>query len=141
MKERKGEYEESTKCYQMSLEIKVLCFGTGHASVAGTYNNMGAVEGRLGNFQKALELYEKSLEINIKSLGESHVSCVDTKYNIANIYRGQGNDVKAVELFNEVAAIHANVYGPEHHEEEGEEVDNEIQYEEEATGDEEERKD
>ena len=109
-----GELETALQLFSESLSNKVRCFGTGHVSVATTYNNMGLVEEQLGNFQNALDLYQKSLEIKIKSLGEAHVSVAETYHNIAMVLDSQGKYQEALEMYQKALDIKIKCLGLEH---------------------------
>ena len=59
--------------YSESLAVKVRCFGTEHASVANTHNNIAEVYREQGDYEKAMFHYNLALSIYRPSLGDSHV--------------------------------------------------------------------
>jgi len=112
---KQGNNTQALDLLEKSLNLRIQCFGTGHASVANTYLNMGAVEMKgLGNFKKALDLCEKALEIYLNCLGPAHVRVADTYVNMGAVQDSLGNFEKALELYEKALEIYLKCVGPHH---------------------------
>ena len=109
-----GQYTDAIQMLTESLDFRIRCFGTGHVSVAQTYNNMGVVEEKLGNFQNALDLYEKALEIKRQSLGGAHVSVAATYNNMGLVFQNLGDYEKALFYYQNALEIKIQSLGGAH---------------------------
>ena len=109
-----GQYTDAIQMLTESLDFRIRCFGTGHVSVAQTYNNMGVVEEKLGNFQNALDLYEKALEIKRQSLGGAHVSVAATYNNMGLVFQNLGDYEKALFHYQNALDVKIKSLGGAH---------------------------
>ena len=114
VKSDQGKYSEALQMYQESLDLRTRCFGTGHVSVADTYNNMGVVYETQGDYEKALFHYQNALDIKIKSLGGAHASVATTEMNIGNVLSAQGDYENALLHLQKALDINVKCLGPSH---------------------------
>ena len=96
--ERLGDLQISLALHQQVLEGQVRCYGTGHASVAGTYVNMGTCLVKMARYEDARDVYQKSLNINQKCLGEDHTSTANSKMGASRCTQQPWRACKSAEI-------------------------------------------
>ena len=67
-----GKYDDAMQSYTESLALKVRCFGTEHASVATSRQNIGIVYHNKGDLTTAKKYYRAAYDIYLTSLGPDH---------------------------------------------------------------------
>ncbi|CAF3916699.1 unnamed protein product [Didymodactylos carnosus] len=125
-----GDYDKALKCYDKSLEIKLISLPPNHPDIARTYNNIGLVYwnqdiartynniglvyGNQGDYEKALKSYEKSLEIRLTALPPNHPDIATTYNNIGSVYDSQGDHEKALKSYEKSLEIRLAALPPNH---------------------------
>ncbi len=98
----RGEYPESFRLFQQSLEIrKSIGDKQGVAAVLG---NFGLLYSEQGNNIKALEFMTQSLKIN-EEMKDTLGMCANYN-NLASLYQDLGNHAKALEYYNRSVSLY-----------------------------------
>ena len=109
-----GEYNNSLKIQNKSLEIREALYDEKSVLIAKNYNLLGIIYGSKGEYSKAEPLYKKALKIHEEVLGKSHPDTAGSYNNLAGFYESQGKYSKAEPLCKKALKIREEVLGESH---------------------------
>ncbi|CAF1566268.1 unnamed protein product [Adineta ricciae] len=105
IKYQQGQYEEATKLYKKSLELRMKSLPSNHPDVASSYNNIGLVYSAMGDYPKALSSYEQVRNIQMQSLPLNHPDLAISYNNIGNVYSDTNDYAKALSFHEQALKI------------------------------------
>ena len=108
------DYESSLLFFKWASAISISINGKEHASVAGSYNNLGNVLRKLGEYNEAKEYYQKALVITNKNYGLAHAEVVTSYNNLGVVFSDLRQHSKAKEYHEKALVIERKIYGEEH---------------------------
>ncbi|CAF0806584.1 unnamed protein product [Didymodactylos carnosus] len=82
----KDNYEIAIKCYNKSIELKLLSDTGDLKNVSSCYNNMGVTYSRLGVYEMALSCFDKADEIYKKMIPIKHLNIAACRLNMGRAY-------------------------------------------------------
>ena len=88
------------------MAIKEKAFGSEHASVATSLNNLAALYYGQGRYADAEPLYKRALAIFEKALGPQHPDVATSLDNLAALYKTQGRHGEALGHSRRASAVH-----------------------------------
>jgi tetratricopeptide (TPR) repeat protein len=113
-KDEQGKYQEAIELFEKALEIYQKILPPNHPSLGASYDNIGAVYGKMGDYKKALSYYEKALKIQQESLPPNHPDLGASYNNIGTVSDDMGDYSKALTNYEKALEIQQQSLPPNH---------------------------
>ncbi|CAF0998973.1 unnamed protein product [Adineta steineri] len=110
-----GDYEQSLKHFQNSLEIdKQSLSDINHPNIALSYNSIAVVYTKKGDYQKALNFFNQALIVFKYVNGDDDLEVAGCYYNIGGVYQTTKEYLKAHDYYQNALSIRKK-HLPENH--------------------------
>ena len=113
---RMGFYAKALPLLERALALGRAAFGSGHATLAQSLNNLGVLYREQGNLPAAEPLLRESLVMRRRLLGPEHKDVAVTLIELARVLTESGRADEAEPAIRESLAIRRKVFGEEHRE-------------------------
>ena len=111
---QQGRYSEAAEVALELLRVAEKTFGSNHAKVAESLNNLASVYQADAKYTEAEPLYKRALALWEEVTGPDHPSVATTLNYLAGLYRVQGRYAEAVPLYERALAIDEKALGKDH---------------------------
>lgn len=102
-----GEYDESVAMHESSLDLRAEVFGSGHALVAKSGNELAETLIRKGDYERAAALLEEAIDVNEATLDGDRVALAENLHNLAELRLAQGSLEEAESTARRSLALRA----------------------------------
>jgi eukaryotic-like serine/threonine-protein kinase len=114
--ERMGQHAKALELLERALTLGRTAFGSGHATLAQSLNDLGVLYREQGNLPAAEPLLRESLAMRRQVLGPEHKDVAVTLIELARVLNETGRADEAEPAIRESLAIRRKVFGEEHRE-------------------------
>ena len=114
--ERLGMHAKALQVLERALAIGRATFGSDHATLAQSLNDLGVLYREQGNFSAAEPLLRESLAMRRQVLGAEHKDVAVTLVEVSRVLTETGRADEAEADIRESLAIRRKVFGDEHQE-------------------------
>jgi tetratricopeptide (TPR) repeat protein len=83
---QQGQFSKAIRAGKEALKVAKNTFGSDHANVATTMNNLALLYSGQGKYAEVEPLYERALKIRENTLGSGHPSVAVVLENMAELY-------------------------------------------------------
>jgi tetratricopeptide (TPR) repeat protein len=97
--ERQSKYDDALADATRALALELRVLGPEHATVAGTYHQLGNIYFQRAQYAEALDAFSKSLAIRQRTLGADHPLLAKTHVGMANVYGDSGDHERALQEY------------------------------------------
>lgn len=109
-----GEFNESKKLYEESLNLRKIIFGDRSLKAAESMQNLATILDSQGDFQESKKLLEESLLIEELIHGENHIDTAVSLNNLGVLCAHLGDLPRAEKLLERSVNIRVKTYGENH---------------------------